>query len=100
MDFNTICNDPAFSGFCKYMLNYYKMSQSLNQNGGFNPLNPLNPSSDPNPEPIDPIFEDDECKPDRFSKFIGAEFDPKSKSFKLKDGSTSSLSENEVGGRF
>jgi hypothetical protein len=100
MDFNVMCNDPSFSGLCQYILNYYKLFQSLNQNGGSNPSSPFNPDPRPNPAPINPIFGDNECKPDRFSKFIGAEFDPKSKSFKLKDGSVSTLTNNEVGGRF
>jgi hypothetical protein len=102
MDFNVMCSNPTFSGLCRYIFNYYIVYQSANQNGGSNPFSPFNPDPRPNPTPINPIFVDDPdaCKPGRFSNYIGALYDPKSDTFKLKDGSVSTLTNEKVGGIF
>ncbi|KXN64880.1 hypothetical protein CONCODRAFT_13752 [Conidiobolus coronatus NRRL 28638] len=75
MDFNVMCQDPSNAWICSYISSVFNMQQF----------------------PDDGI---DDCKPDRFGKYVGALYDPKSNSFKLKDGSVSTLSDREVGGLF
>jgi hypothetical protein len=100
MDFNVMCSNPTFSGLCRYIFNYYIVYQSANQNGGSNPFSPFNPDPRPSPAPVNPTIDYDACKPDRFNNYIGALYDPKSDTFKLKDGSVSTLTNEEVGGSF